>query len=67
MKMQTTLQAERDGTIGLVFLLPFLWFLLRRRLERRLAWQLVLGLVFIACVLFFPRGVWGSIVSYNFV
>jgi cytochrome c oxidase assembly protein subunit 15 len=27
-------------TIGLVFLLPFLWFLLRRRLERRLAWQL---------------------------
>lgn len=23
-------------------------------------WQLVLGLVFIACVLFFPRGVWGS-------
>jgi len=27
-------------TIGLVFLLPFLWFLLRRRLEPRLAWQL---------------------------
>jgi cytochrome c oxidase assembly protein subunit 15 len=27
-------------TIGLVFLLPFLWFALRRRLERRLAWQL---------------------------
>ena len=27
-------------TIGLVFLLPFLWFLLRRRLETRLAWQL---------------------------
>jgi cytochrome c oxidase assembly protein subunit 15 len=26
--------------IGLVFLLPFLWFLLRRRLEPRLAWQL---------------------------
>ncbi|KPK05573.1 MAG: heme A synthase [Betaproteobacteria bacterium SG8_39] len=27
-------------TIGLVFLLPFLWFLLRRRLDARLAWQL---------------------------
>jgi cytochrome c oxidase assembly protein subunit 15 len=27
-------------TIGLVFLLPFLWFLLRRKLEPRLAWQL---------------------------
>jgi len=26
--------------IGVVFLLPLLWFLLRRRLERRLAWQL---------------------------
>jgi cytochrome c oxidase assembly protein subunit 15 len=26
--------------IGLLFLLPFLWFLARRRLERRLAWQL---------------------------
>jgi cytochrome c oxidase assembly protein subunit 15 len=26
--------------IGVVFLLPFLWFLLRRRLEPRLAWQL---------------------------
>lgn len=26
--------------IGLVFLLPFLWFLARRRLERPLAWQL---------------------------
>ena len=26
--------------IGLVFLLPFLWFLLRRRLDRALAWQL---------------------------
>jgi cytochrome c oxidase assembly protein subunit 15 len=26
--------------IGLVFLLPFLWFLARRRLERALAWQL---------------------------
>jgi cytochrome c oxidase assembly protein subunit 15 len=26
--------------IGAVFLLPMLWFLLRRRLERRLAWQL---------------------------
>jgi len=27
-------------TIGLVFLLPFLWFLLRRKLDARLAWQL---------------------------
>ena len=27
-------------TIGAVFLLPFLWFLARRRLDRRLAWQL---------------------------
>lgn len=26
--------------IGVVFLLPFLWFLLRKRLEPRLAWQL---------------------------
>jgi cytochrome c oxidase assembly protein subunit 15 len=26
--------------IGLVFLLPFLWFLARRKLERRLAWPL---------------------------
>jgi cytochrome c oxidase assembly protein subunit 15 len=26
--------------IGLVFLLPFLWFMLRRKLERTLAWQL---------------------------
>ena len=27
-------------TIGLVFLLPFLWFLWRRKIERRVAWQL---------------------------
>lgn len=27
-------------------------------------WQLVLGLVFMACVLFFPRGVWGSILHW---
>lgn len=27
-------------------------------------WQLVLGLVFIACVLFFPRGVWGSLLKW---
>lgn len=27
-------------TIGLVFLLPFLWFLFRKKLERRVAWQL---------------------------
>ena len=26
--------------IGVVFLLPFLWFLVRRRIDRRLAWQL---------------------------
>lgn len=32
-------------TIGLVFLLPFLWFLARRRIERRLAPQLVLMFV----------------------
>lgn len=28
-------------------------------------WQLVLGLVFMACVLFFPRGVWGSILHWG--
>ena len=27
-------------------------------------WQLILGLVFMACVLFFPRGVWGSILHW---
>ena len=27
-------------TIGLVYLLPFLWFLVRRRIERPLAWKL---------------------------
>ena len=27
-------------TIGLVFLVPYLWFLFRRKLERRVAWQL---------------------------
>jgi len=27
-------------------------------------WQLVLGMVFIACVLFFPRGIWGSVVHW---
>jgi heme a synthase len=27
-------------TIGLVFLLPFLWFLLRKKVERPVAWQL---------------------------
>jgi branched-chain amino acid transport system permease protein len=27
-------------------------------------WQLVLGLVFMACVLFFPRGIWGSILRW---
>jgi len=27
-------------------------------------WQLVLGLVFMACVLFFPRGIWGSILHW---
>jgi cytochrome c oxidase assembly protein subunit 15 len=26
--------------IGVVFLVPFLWFLVRRRIDRRLAWQL---------------------------
>lgn len=28
-------------------------------------WQLVLGLVFMACVLFFPRGIWGSILHWT--
>ncbi|MGB8621315.1 MAG: branched-chain amino acid ABC transporter permease [Paracoccaceae bacterium] len=27
-------------------------------------WQLILGLVFMACVLFFPRGVWGSVLQW---
>jgi cytochrome c oxidase assembly protein subunit 15 len=27
-------------TIGLVFLLPFLWFLVRKKVEKRVAWQL---------------------------
>jgi branched-chain amino acid transport system permease protein len=27
-------------------------------------WQLVLGLVFMACVLFFPKGVWGSLMNW---
>jgi branched-chain amino acid transport system permease protein len=26
-------------------------------------WQLVVGAVFIACVLFFPRGIWGSLLQ----
>lgn len=26
-------------------------------------WQLVVGLIFIACVLFFPRGVWGTLLA----
>lgn len=28
-------------------------------------WQLILGLTFMACVLFFPRGVWGSILHWT--
>ena len=28
-------------------------------------WQLVVGLVFIACVLFFPRGIWGSLLHWS--
>jgi branched-chain amino acid transport system permease protein len=27
-------------------------------------WQLILGLVFMACVLFFPKGVWGSLMQW---
>ena len=27
-------------------------------------WQLVVGIVFIVCVLFFPRGIWGSILHW---
>jgi branched-chain amino acid transport system permease protein len=27
-------------------------------------WQLIVGAVFMACVLFFPRGVWGTILSW---
>jgi len=28
-------------------------------------WQLVVGAVFIACVLFFPRGIWGSLLAWR--
>ena len=28
-------------------------------------WQLVVGAVFVACVLFFPRGIWGSILHWS--
>jgi branched-chain amino acid transport system permease protein len=28
-------------------------------------WQLVVGIVFIVCVLFFPRGIWGSILHWS--
>ncbi|WP_322867267.1 branched-chain amino acid ABC transporter permease [Aquicoccus sp. G2-2] len=28
-------------------------------------WPLVIGLVFMACVLFFPRGIWGSILGWG--
>nr|WP_171217236.1 branched-chain amino acid ABC transporter permease [Enterovirga sp. DB1703] len=28
-------------------------------------WQLVVGVVFIVCVLFFPRGIWGSILHWS--
>jgi branched-chain amino acid transport system permease protein len=27
-------------------------------------WQLVTGAVFMGCVLFFPRGIWGSILHW---
>ncbi|WP_375457830.1 branched-chain amino acid ABC transporter permease [uncultured Enterovirga sp.] len=27
-------------------------------------WQLVVGIVFVVCVLFFPRGIWGSILHW---
>jgi branched-chain amino acid transport system permease protein len=27
-------------------------------------WQLVVGAVFVLCVLFFPRGIWGSILHW---
>ena len=28
-------------------------------------WQLVVGVVFIVCVLFFPRGIWGSLLHWS--
>ena len=28
-------------------------------------WQLVVGAVFVACVLFFPRGIWGTLLSWG--
>ncbi len=28
-------------------------------------WQLVVGAVFVACVLFFPRGIWGSLIGWR--
>jgi branched-chain amino acid transport system permease protein len=27
-------------------------------------WQLVVGAVFVACVLFFPRGIWGTLLTW---
>ena len=26
-------------------------------------WQLLVGVVFVCCVLFFPRGIWGSLLA----
>jgi len=26
-------------------------------------WQLVVGAVFVACVLFFPKGIWGTLLN----
>jgi branched-chain amino acid transport system permease protein len=28
-------------------------------------WQLIVGVAFVACVLFFPRGVWGMVVRLS--
>ena len=71
-----TLSIQTSGTVVMMALLggmgsffgPFIGAALFLLLENLVSlytvhWQLVVGSVFVACVLFFPKGIWGTILS----
>ena len=71
-----TLNIQTSGTVVMMALLggmgtffgPFIGagvFLLLENLVSlyTVHWQLVVGAIFVACVLFFPKGIWGTILA----